>query len=287
LFGSGTDTLVHLHGGPGGGHGAALPYARLSSDRLQVLLDDQLGCGASDRPDDEALWTVPRFAGEVIHVLDALGLDQAHLMGRSWGGMLAQQVALDHPERVRTLILSNTTADMTDGAASMARCYAGLPREARRSYYRGRTAPTKLEVWSEGASSFLGRHFQRPWPFSEEAAQAMWQPRLANAATLTDLPVYRSMWGPDPSTCSGSLLDWSVIDRLHELQMPTLILCGWYDELSPDLHRAIADRVPNNEFVIFGNSSHVITEEKECELYLATIKNFVERHSAFAQGDKR
>ena len=59
--------------------------------------------------------------------------------------------------------------------------------------------------------------------------------------------------------------------------MPTLILCGWYDEVVPKVQRVLAERIPNNEFIIFGNSSHVIILEKEADTYLGVIKNFVKR----------
>ena len=55
---------------------------------------DQLGCGDSDRPDDDSLWTLELFVSEVQAVRDALGLDRVHLLGTSWGGMLAQEYAL-------------------------------------------------------------------------------------------------------------------------------------------------------------------------------------------------
>ena len=61
------------------------------------MLYDQLGCGDSDRPDDDSLWTLDLFVSEVQAVRDALGLDRVHLLGTSWGGMLAQEYALTRP----------------------------------------------------------------------------------------------------------------------------------------------------------------------------------------------
>jgi pimeloyl-ACP methyl ester carboxylesterase len=62
--------------------------------------------------------------------------------------------------------------------------------------------------------------------------------------------------------------------------VPTLILCGWYDEVDLRCHRVLADRIANNEFVIFGNSSHCTILEKEADAYLAVVGDFVRRVAA-------
>jgi proline iminopeptidase len=85
------------------------------------------------------------------------------------------------------------------------------------------------------------------------------------------------MWGHFEFLPIGTLLDWDVSHRLGEINVPTLIVCGFYDEASPELHRAMADRIPDNEFIIFGNSSHLIILEKEADAYLGLIKNFIDR----------
>ncbi len=110
LFGSGPETLVGLHGGPGPITAYLARLGELAGDGLQVLLYDQLGSGRSDRPDDDSLWAVPRFVEEVETVRTELGLGRVHLYGQSWGGMLALQYVLDHPEGVKSLVLSNTAS---------------------------------------------------------------------------------------------------------------------------------------------------------------------------------
>ena len=79
LFGSGSETLVGLHGGPGADHRYLSRLGELAGDGLQVLLYDQLGSGKSDRPDDSSLWVVPRFVEELEKVRTELGLGQMHL----------------------------------------------------------------------------------------------------------------------------------------------------------------------------------------------------------------
>jgi proline-specific peptidase len=85
--GDGGIPLLALHGGPGSTHHYFAPLERLAGERT-VVLYDQIGCGASDRPIDIE-WSVDVFREEVAAVREQLGLDRIHLLGTSWGGMLA------------------------------------------------------------------------------------------------------------------------------------------------------------------------------------------------------
>ncbi len=93
-------------------------------------------------------------------------------------------------------------------------------------------------------------------------------------------PAYFAMWGPHEFLLAGTLADWDVTDRLGEISAPTLILCGWYDEVDIPCHRILADGISDNEFVIFGNSSHCTILEKEGDAYLAVVRDFVRRTAA-------
>ena len=105
LFGEGKETLVGLHGGPGADHRYLLRLGELAGDNLQVLLYDQLGSRLSDRPEGNSFWTVERFVEELETIRNKMDLGRVHLLGQSWGGMLALQYALDHPEGVKSLVL--------------------------------------------------------------------------------------------------------------------------------------------------------------------------------------
>ena len=109
--GNGGIPLLTLHGGPGAGHDYLEPLERLATDR-SVIFYDQLGCGKSDQPDDRSLWQIERFVAEVNTVRQSLGLEQIHLLGQSWGGWLAIEYMLSHPQGVVSLILASTSASL-------------------------------------------------------------------------------------------------------------------------------------------------------------------------------
>ena len=99
--------LLCLHGGPGMTHNYLAPLSALADER-PVIFYDQLGCGESDRPADESLWTVERSVAEVAAVREALGLDAMHLFGNSWGGWLAVSYVLDRQPPLASLTLSSS-----------------------------------------------------------------------------------------------------------------------------------------------------------------------------------
>src|SRR5215475_7331243 len=107
IAGSGTRTpLLLLHGGPGAPSYYLNPLAALADER-PVIFYDQLGAGRSDKPTDVTLWRVERFVEELRRLRTALSLDQVHLLGHSWGTMLAVDYMLTKPVGVRSLILAS------------------------------------------------------------------------------------------------------------------------------------------------------------------------------------
>ncbi len=277
VFGEGDETLLGLHGGPGLDHRYIARLGELAGDGLQVVLYDQLGGGRSDRPDDDALWQMDRFVEEVEAVRMGLGLGRVHLFGQSWGGWLALQYALDHPEGLSTLILSNTSASITETFKGMTRLKAELPDELFRALARREgTGDTGHPEYLGVVFALYARHLRRSTPFDEERSLRELHEEIL--PYFDDVgPAYRVMWGPNEFLCVGNLLDWDVRDRLGEVAAPTLILCGFHDELTVAAHRTMAERIPDNEFVIFGNSSHLTILEKEADAYLAVIRSFVDR----------
>jgi proline iminopeptidase len=269
-----------LHGGPGADHRYLRRLEGLAGSDLTVLLYDQLGSGESDRPDDASLWVVERFVAELETVRTQLDLGRVHLLGQSWGGILALQYALDHPEGVKSLILSNTGASVPQIFAGMSRLRLELGPELFATMIKHEGAENFTDPEYEAAvMQLLARHLRRSTPFEIERSIAEFKeimlPLMDNLG-----PAYEAMWGPNEFLLTGPLVDWDVSQRLAEIGAPTLIVCGWYDECTLDCHRTLADGIPDNEFVIFGNSSHCIIVEKESDAYLGVVRDFVARVSA-------
>ena len=100
--------LLCLHGGPGVPSGYLEPMEAIAESGRRVVLYDQLGCGNSDQPHDTSLWTVGLFLQELEVVRESLGLERIHLLGQSWGGMLALEYLLTKPSGVHSLVLASS-----------------------------------------------------------------------------------------------------------------------------------------------------------------------------------
>src|SRR5438094_297013 len=109
---SGKLPLLCLHGGPGVPHDYLEPLEALAGNGRRVIFYDQLGCGNSDQPHDPDLWTVALFVEELGVVREQLGLARTHLLGQSWGGMLAMQYMLTQPAGIASLTVASSPASM-------------------------------------------------------------------------------------------------------------------------------------------------------------------------------
>jgi proline-specific peptidase len=264
--GSGGIPLLLLHGGPGAGHDYLEPLEALGADR-QVIFYDQLGCGRSDRPDNPALWHIERFVAEVNTIRQSLGLEQIHLLGQSWGGWLAIEYMLSHPQGVVSLILASTSAGLPQFVAETTRLKAELPLETYQALQRYEALGEYHHPDYEAAVlKFYKRHVCRldPWP----------EPLQRTVANLNGNAVYETMNGPNEFMVIGNLKTWDRTDRLGEIAAPTLITVGRYDELTPTCAETLHRGIPNSRMVIFEQSAHLAHLE-EPDRYRQVVADFM------------
>lgn len=266
----GKHPLLCLHGGPGASHDYLTPLSALAGTGRRVIFYDQLGSGRSDHPDRPELWTVGLYVEEVGAVREALGLDRIHLLGQSWGGQLAIEYALTRPPGLEALVLADSLADMSQWISEADRLRARLPREVREVMMKHEAEGTTDDpAYEEAGMEFYRRHMCRleVWP---EAV-------VRTFDNLAEYPqVYNTMWGPNEFNVTGTLKDWSIVDRLGEIDVPTLILSGRHDESTPAINETIHRGIRGSEWVIFEESAHMPHIE-EPERYLSVLGNFLER----------
>lgn len=259
--------LLLLHGGPGALHDYLENLQALATETRRVIFYDQLGCGRSDQPDEPERWRIPRFVDEVGMVRRALRLERVHILGQSWGGMLAIEYALTQPEGLVSLILSNTLSSMPLWIAEANRLRAELPSDVQATLTRHEEAgTTDSEEYEQAMTVFYDRHVIRiqPMPdFVQRSFSGMGQ-------------VYHTMNGPSEFHVIGVIKDWDRTDRLGEIHVPTLIISGRYDESTPTINEVLQRGIPGSEWVVLENSSHLAHVE-EPELYMETVRNFLSR----------
>lgn len=141
----GRTPLVVLHGGPGAAHNYTLSIAGIAGQGRPVVHYDQLGTGLSTHlPDKGAdFWTVQLFLDELDNLLKALGIaDSYHILGQSWGGMLAAEHAVRRPSGLRGLVIANSPASMKLWLAGCTELRAALPPEVQHTLLTHEAAGT-------------------------------------------------------------------------------------------------------------------------------------------------
>jgi L-proline amide hydrolase len=272
----GTDQapLVVLHGGPGAAHHYTLRIARLIEQGRPVIHYDQLGNGGSTHlPEAGAdFWTVQLFLDELDNLLTTLGIAGGyHLLGQSWGGMLAAEHAVRRPAGLRSLVIADSPASMELWVKEANRLRELLPPDVQQTLRDHEAAGTTDHPdYRAAEQAFYARHVCRIVPNPAEVAQSF-------AAIDADPTVYHTMNGPNEFHVTGTLRDWSIIDRLHRVAAPTLLISGRYDEATEATVRPYADRIPDVRWEIFPNSSHMPHVEEE-DAYLRLVGAFLQAH---------
>jgi proline-specific peptidase len=265
--------LLVLHGGPGAAHDYLEPVETLAATGRRVIFYDQIGCGRSDQPHNPDLWTVDLFVEELGVMRQALGLEHTHILGQSWGGMLAMQYALTQPQGVASLVIANSPASIPQWVAEANRLRADLPPEVQQTLLHHEAAGTTDDpAYQEAVQVFYARHLCRIDPFPDCVVRSF-------AQMDRNPEVYHTMNGPSEFHCIGKFKDWDIIDRLPEIDIPTLVLSGRYDEATPLIAETVHKGIVGSEWVLFENSSHMPHIE-ETEVYMQVVADFLSRIEA-------
>ncbi len=267
VVGSGTATpLLLLHGGPGATSHYLGPLKRLADER-PVIFYDQLGCGRSDRPEDSSLWQIDRFVEELAQVREALSLEKVHILGHSWGSMLVVEYLLTRqPTGVESLILAGPALSMPRWLEDTTKLVESLPPEIQATLKRHeRAGTTDSAEYQEAEMEFNRRHLCRldPWP-----------PEMEQGFEEFGTAVFETMWGPSEFHATGNLKDFDRTERLSEINIPTLLTAGRYDEATPETSAWYQSFISGSRLEIFENSSHM-TMLEEPDHYVQVVREFL------------
>ena len=255
--------LIMLNGGPGFSHEYLEATKVLAADARLVYFD-QRGTGRSDKADPRD-YTVAANVADVENLRQALGLGPCGVFGHSWGGMLAQAYALEHPKSVTRLVLADTFSSAADVDSALARMRAAVPAEVQAVYDR---------YESEGLYKD-GDHYPAEYQAAVEVAYAPVFLSVPPPAYLLDMfaqvagDVYRAMWGEESEfRVTGTLAAFDVESRLPAIRVPTLVLVGASDMPTVAMAEKTARLIPQARLAVFAHSRHF---------------PFIEEPQAFAQ----
>jgi L-proline amide hydrolase len=260
--------LLCLHGGPGVPHDYLEPFEDIARTGRQVIFYDQLGCGKSDRPADDAIYTVKLYLRELAAIRAALGLKRLHVLGQSWGGMLALEYALTQPKGVASLVIESSPASLGLWVREANRLRADLPpAENAQMLKHEQAGTTDSPQYAAAVAAFYDRHVCRVVPNPDYVQRA-----LANIGRQ-----YAVMNGPSEFHVVGTLKRWDISKKIHAIKTPTLFMSGIYDECTPVVAKQVVDALPNCRWALFGASSHMCHVE-ERTLTMKTVAAFLKEH---------
>ena len=261
-------TVVVLHGGPGATHDYLAPFGDLARYGARVVFYDQIGCGRSSLARSLREYTIDRDVEDLEELRTKLRLGRIHLIGSSYGGLLAIAYTLAHPEAVRSLVSASGLANVPLTVREMRGLKRRLPARVR-SVLRYHEARNEYDdpAYLEAVQEFYRRHLCR---------LPKWPAELSYTLAHMSVPKYGTMNGPNEFTITGTIRDYDATDRLHEIRVPTLVTAGKYDEVTPRVARSIHAHVARSTLVLFPKSSHVAFWE-ERRAYLATVRDFLAR----------
>jgi proline iminopeptidase len=234
--------VLLLHGGPGATHEYLEAFdSYFPSAGYEYYYYDQLGSAYSDQPNEPSLWELPRFVEEVEQVRQALGLtpENFYLYGQSWGGLLAMEYALQHPQNLKGLVISNMMASIpayneyaqrTLMPAMDPMVLAEIKQiEAAKQY----DSPRYMELLMP---SFYTQHLLR-------MPAEQWPEPVVRSFNHLNKAIYVPLQGPSEMGASGKLEKWDRTADLGRIAVPTLVIGARYDTMDPAHMEMIAKKV--------------------------------------------
>lgn len=251
IHGGGEPLLMIQGYGRYSGHWTTLipPFSK----KYRVIIFDNRGTGRSDKP--ETAYTMKGMAADAKGLLDAIGIDRAHVLGVSMGGMIAQEFALTYPDRVMSLMLGCTQCGGPKIAPPTPEALAFLfnPDAAKLSEEE-RARQTAPWLWTK---EFIEKH--------PEAVEM-------NVEITLKYPTPPHGFTGQAQAIAGH----DTYERLPQIKAPTLVIAGDADRLiNPDNSKILTARIPGAELVMVKNAGHGFTEAPEAT---RAMLDFLKRH---------
>ena len=262
--------LILLHGGPGSTHNYFELLDGMADEGRMLIMYDQIGCGNSYVDGHPELWTPETWTDELEALRNALGLSRVHLLGQSWGGMLAIYYLIERkPYGVSSVVLSSTLSSSELWKREQHRLISFLPEREKTAILR-----------AEKIGVFSGEEYDR--------ANALYMKLHCSDIKDTDPECLRREkkyggeaylygWGPNEFFPTGSLKDFDYTDRLGEINVPALIISGTNDLCTPLIAKTMNDGIPGSRWELVEGCRHMVFAE-ETQKYIYALKQWLKEN---------
>lgn len=266
---NGKKPLILLHGGPGSTHNYFEVLDRLAEeDGRQLIMYDQIGCGESyveNRPD---LWNAKVWAEELIALRKHLNLEECHLLGQSWGGMLLLDYICNYkPDGIKSMILSSTLPASWMWGEEQQRMIGFLPKEMQEAIKKAtETGNYDDPDYRAAEGEYMLRHCASP--AKEGDPECLTRPVRKGSES------YVVGWGPNEFTPMGTLKDYDVTSQLKDIKEPALVINGGSDLCTPYIAKYMYDHIPTSRWELFRDCRHSCFVE-DTDRYVELLKEWL------------
>ena len=270
ICGEGNDTpLILLHGGPGSTHNYFELLDALGDER-PLIMYDQLGCGNSYLDSHPELWTKETWLEELVSLISYLKIERFHLLGQSWGGMLAIEYLLNHrQDNVASVILSSTLSSASLWSKEQHRLISFMSEEDQEAVYTAeRTGNYDDPAYLAANARYMKLHC---------ADIKDTDPECLTRAKRSGTESYITAWGPNEYTPEGTLKDFEYTDRLSEIGVPALIISGTNDLCTPLTAKTLYDGIPDSRWELFPRCRHMVFAEENGK-YISLLRAWMKEH---------
>lgn len=264
--------LLLLHGGPGSTHNYFEVFDALAKeDDRPLIMYDQIGCGESFISGHPELFNAEVWMDELTQIRNHLKLEKVHILGQSWGGMLAILYDLERkPAGVKSYILSSTLSSAKLWREEQHRRITYMPEDMQKILFQAeKDNDYSSEEYKNALAIFMERHCNGP--ITEDSPECLKRPKKSGSEA------YIIGWGMNEFTPTGTLSGYEVTDRLKEIKTPCLITNGQRDLCSPYIAKTMYDNLPNASWELFAYSRHMPFVE-EHEKYVQVLKDWLNKN---------
>ncbi len=248
VVGNGGGTpLILLHGGPGFASYYMKPLEALSADR-PVVRYDQLGAGASSAFTDTTKMTIAHFVAELDSLRSSLHYDKVHLLGHSWGTILAMEYYRAHPEHVASITFSSPALDIPEWERHARELEKTISDSSQRAIAAAeRDKNYESPAYQNAIGEFYGKYV---WLRPDSA-------NLDSTMKTVNMTIYSYMEGPSEFTITGTLKGYDAKPYLKDIKIPVLYTVGEFDEANPVTVKKHAAMTPGAQVVVIPNAAHL------------------------------
>jgi proline-specific peptidase len=254
--------LLVMHGGPSADHYTMLPFRQLADQFTVILYDHRCNGRSVGAPVSSMTWENLTADAEALR--RKLGFERWAVAGHSFGGHVALEYALGYPASLSHLVLLNTGGDAYWARQNVAdllaeRGYSAKKAELVRRWFTGQFAPREYYSIFMRIGAAYGTHFG--WWFARDLVHGAW----------------RSKMRPEALIFAGRELlnGWTVMDRLGDITVPTMVIAGRDDRVfPPECQRELAAGIPHARLHLVDHAGHNPHAEQAAEV-MAAIRHFI------------